>query len=222
MDTVAAIGSIGSCIGSFLAVGVALYVFFASKRPHVVAYLDSQMDHGALYFVVKNVGSSVAYDIKISCFDYEIVMQEVVPAVQASFVEKGIPMLVPDASRRTFIAKTNWAKEHIAEKEPSIKVSYARKGALGHKKAAVEEFILDYYSFANSLYERSDISKAANAAETTAEILTAMNEITKKIALALAPVPKSPEDSKSEESFRTEGRIREIALEGVRERQSER
>jgi len=169
VSTVAAIGSIGSCLGSLLAVGVALYVFFASKRPQVVAYLDSRTDHGTLYFVVKNVGSGVAYDIKISGFDYEMVMQEVAPAVQASFVKKGVPMLVPDASRRTAIAETGWAREHIAEKVPHIQVAYARMRACGRKKAMTEEFALDYYSFANSLYEKSDVVKMVAAMEGTAK-----------------------------------------------------
>lgn len=158
-----------SAIGTVAAVFVALYVYLADKRPDVVAFLDVDTDTGSLSFAVANYGNSVARDIRIEGFDNSFCMPQFRDKVAQTFVFRGVPCLVPGGIRKTSIATTDWAAKNLSDKECTITVTYVRKGLFGSLRKERESFVLDYLSFANSLYTKSDTHLMRVALETIAK-----------------------------------------------------
>lgn len=145
-----------SSIGTVAAVFVAIYIYLVDKRPDVVCYLDVDSDQGFLSFNVTNYGNSGARNIQIGGFDYSFCQSELKNKVMQTFVSRSIPCLVPNTSRKTIICITNWAVDNLADKRCVAAVSHERNGLFGGLGKEKESFILDYYSFANSLYAKSE------------------------------------------------------------------
>ncbi len=161
-DLIGEIASIASCLAGIVAVWVAIYVHYDSKRPAIVAYLEHDRDHGCIYLVVSNQGNGIAYDVKITDFDYSLVESEHQEMARKSFLSRGIPVLVPNASRNTIIQAGAGMRE-CADKSGVIKLSYKEKGMLRKRHECTDEFVLDYYSFSGSIYVQSDLHEMKNA-----------------------------------------------------------
>lgn len=160
-----------SALGTVAAVFVAIYIYLADKRPDVVCYLDVDSDAGSLSFSVTNCGNSAARNIQIEGFDYSFCQPDFRNKVGQTFVSRGIPCLVPNGSRRTAICGTSWAVANLADKKCTITVTYERTGLFGSLRKEKESFVLDYYSFANSIYTKSDSYLSRVALETIAKKL---------------------------------------------------
>jgi hypothetical protein len=175
MTVLAAIGSVGCCIATLVTAGVALHVFHVSRQPDVMAYLETERDHGVVLLVVRNFGAGAARDISIEGFDDSLVDPSFSPMISPSFIGNGIPYLVPDGSRDTIVAKISWAEDHLSGKKSNVVVYWTRRGLLGRSIPCSSKCFLDYYSFANSLYTKSDVQTIAEATEDIAKSLANMH-----------------------------------------------
>lgn len=160
-----------SALGTVAAVFVAIYIYLADKRPDVVAFLDVDTDNGVLSFAVANYGNSAARNIRIEGFDASLCMPEFRDKVAQTFVFRGIPCLVPNSIRKTSIATTSWAVNNLPDKECTITVTHERKGLFGSLRKERESFVLDYLSFVNSLYVKSETHLMRLALESIASKL---------------------------------------------------
>ena len=140
------------------AMGIAIWTVHESRRPQPVAFLE-------------NFGTGVASNIEISGFDYALVGEGEKKNVERSFVETGIPMLVPSARRDTLLLSgANDTKKRL-DVSCSVTLRYSERGLLGRPKHREEEFLLDMGSFAGSLYTMSDFHNMVVATESMAESL---------------------------------------------------
>ena len=160
-----------SAFGTVAAVFVAIYIYLADKRPDVVGFLDVDTDMGNLSFAVANYGNSAARNVRIKGFDTSLCMPEFRDKIAQTFVFRSIPCLVPNGIRRTSIATSDWAAKHLSDKECKITVIYERKGLFGSIRTNKETFVLDYLSFANSLYTKSETHLMRLALESIAKKL---------------------------------------------------
>ncbi len=143
MDLANTIAAWGSCAAAIVAVIVALYVSYKAELPEVVAYLKYDRDHVYMYLVVKNCGNGVARNVKLSGFDYDMADAKMAKLLRKSFVERGIPVLIPGAERSSTIQAGNSMCEH---KDDScvVTVSYDdEKSFLRRSKTVSEDFTLD-------------------------------------------------------------------------------
>lgn len=122
--------------------------------PEIRAYLDFDCNHGAMSLVVSNIGRGTARDIKILCFDYSIAKEDFVPQLKKSFIENGIPVLVPGAERRTTVRVGENVRVY-KDKSCNVEVSYLAAGFIRKSRKLSQEFLLDYYSFSGSIYPKS-------------------------------------------------------------------
>ena len=156
--------------GTVAAVVVALYLYWASQRPDVIAYLSHDRDNGCVVFVVENVGKGVARDVKFESFEFDLVQEKHRDFVrERSFLAKGIPVLVPGANRNTVVLDGSEIKDHDSF-APEVTVTYRRRRFRGYK-TETRSFPLDYYSFAGSIYTKSDLHRLTLATEAIAAIL---------------------------------------------------
>lgn len=154
---------------------VAVWTVHESKRPQPVAYLEHARDKSTVLLVVENFGSRVATDIKITGFSYVLVAENKKSNVKRSFVENGIPMLVPGARRDAILLTENDDMADYFDASCVVKLSYLERGLLGQTKPCDEEFVLDMGSFAGSLYTKSDFHNLALAAKSMADSLERMS-----------------------------------------------
>lgn len=154
-------------LASALAAGAAAWVAWRTYRagaiPKVVAYLTSDTDVSVVYLNVKNIGGGTAYDISIEIEDgfYMDSNSNVNRILESGFIAKGIPMLVPGDSRKTYIASSRDFAQHMEHSESKAIVAFSTKPG-GRKKT--ETCILDSYSF-RSLYTDSFAKRAVVALE---------------------------------------------------------
>ena len=158
--------------GTVSAVLVALYLYWAAQRPDVIAYLSHDRDNDCIVFVVENLGKGVARDLKFDSFDFDLVQERYRDFVRnRSFLSKGVPVLVPGASRSTVILCGPEIKDYDSVVS-EVSISYMRKGFCG-LVTEKHNFPLDYYSFSGSIYTKSDLHKIRVATEVIAGIRTA-------------------------------------------------
>jgi hypothetical protein len=144
-----------SCIAAVAAVIVALRSIYESKLPDVVVYLEHDRDNSCMNLVIKNFGKGVARNVSLHGFDYSMADPSKVPHLKHTFIERGIPVLVPEASRSTVIQGGASMKSH-SEDTCNVAVSYVEPAFPFGTKTFSETFVLDYYSFSNSLYTKSE------------------------------------------------------------------
>ena len=147
--TLAALCSIG-------AMGIAVWTVHDSRRPQPVAFLEHVRDKSCVLFVIENFGTGVASSIEISGFDYALVGEREKENVERSFVETGIPMLVPSARRDALLLCGPGDMGKRLGASCTVTLSYSERGLLGRPKHREEEFLLDMDSFAGCLYTMSD------------------------------------------------------------------
>lgn len=153
------------------AMGIAIWTVHESRRPQPVAFLEHVRDKSCILFVIENFGTGVASNIEISGFDYALVGEGEKKNVERSFVETGIPMLVPSTRRDTLLLSgANDTKKRL-DVSCSVTLRYSERGLLGRPKHREEEFLLDMGSFAGSLYTMSDFHNMVVATESMAESL---------------------------------------------------
>ena len=174
---------------------VALYVCYRSERPEVVAYLDYDIDHSSVNFVVANVGKGVARDIVLAGFDFDLVEPAMREIVHHGFISNGIPLLVPGASRQTVVGAGKSLKE-LQDARCVVTVSYQWNRRIGKGKKA-EDFVLDYYSFSGSLYTKSDLHEIKQSLEKSSKNLAALQKNVSQIADAGTNVTRQRDDPMS-------------------------
>ena len=158
------------------AMTVAVWSVHESRRPQPVAFLEHVRDKSCVLFVVENFGTGVASNIEIIGFDYALVGERKMKNVERSFVETGIPMLVPGARRDTLLLGGADDMRKRLGTSCSVTLRYSERGLLGRPKRREEEFLLDMGSFAGSLYTISDFHKMVVATESMAESLKRMSK----------------------------------------------
>lgn len=160
--------SVLTMLGTVAAVVVAFYLYCASQRPDVVAYLSHDRDNDCV-FVVKNLGKGVAKDVKFESSGFDFVQERYRDFVRdCSFLSKGIPVLAPGANRNTVVLDGPEIKDHdmLVSK---VVITYRRRRFWWHKTEK-RSFPLDYYSFAGSIYAKSDLCRLMVATEVIAGI----------------------------------------------------
>lgn len=158
------------------AMGIAVWTVHESRRPQPVAFLEHVRDKSCVLFVIENFGTGVASNIEIGGFDYALVGEREKENVERSFVETGIPMLVPGARRDTLLLDGANEMRKRLDVSCSVTLRYSERGLLGRPKRREEEFLLDMGSFAGSLYMMSDFHKMVVATESMAESLKRMSK----------------------------------------------
>lgn len=158
------------------AMGVAVWTVHESRRPQPVAFLEHVRDKSCVLFVIENFGTGVASDIEISGFDYALVGECERKTVERSFVEAGVPMLVPGARRDTLLLCGPGDMGKRLGASCAVTLSYSERGLLGGPKHREEEFLLDMGSFAGSLYTMSDFHNLVVATKSMAESLKKMSK----------------------------------------------
>ena len=156
--------------------GIAVWTVHDSRRPQPVAFLEHVRDKSCVLFVIENFGTGVASSIEISGFDYALVGEREKENVERSFVETGVPMLVPGARRDTLLLGGADDMRKRLGASCAVTLSYSERGLLGRSKRREEEFLLDMGSFAGSLYTMSDFHKMVVATESMAESLKRMSK----------------------------------------------
>ena len=152
---------IASTAAAIVAVFVALYVHHDSKTAQVASYLEHDRDHGAMLLIVKNFGSGIARDIEIDGFDCPTSDNKLSEYIAKSFIVRGIPMLVPGASRSTVILCGRDLSE-FSDSSNEITLRYHVRSFWGRRKTVEDKCVLDYYSFAGSTYTKSDMHEIAH------------------------------------------------------------
>lgn len=183
----------GSCAAAIVAVIVALYVSCKAELPEVVAYLEHDRDHACMYLVVKNCGSGVARNIKLSGFDYSMADTEMTKLLKRSFVERSIPILVPGAERSTTIQAGDSMRGH-EDDSCVVTVSYEENAFLRHSKTASEEFTLDFYSFSGSMYIMSDTHEIKKEFVKATKTLKDLNNSLRTIGVAISNLDGSEDN----------------------------
>lgn len=158
------------------AMGIAVWTVHDSRRPQPVAFLEHVRDKSCVLFVIENFGTGVASSIEISGFDYALVGECEKENVERSFVETGVPMLVPGARRDTLLLGGADDMRKRLGASCAVTLSYSERELLGRPKRREEEFLLDMGSFAGSLYTMSDFHKMVVATESMAESLKRMSK----------------------------------------------
>ena len=118
----------------------------------------------------------VASNIEISGFDYALVGERERKKVKCSFVETGIPMLVPGARRDTLLLSGADDMGKRLGVSCAVTLCYSERGLLGRTKHREEEFLLDMGSFAGSLYMMSDFHDMVVATKSMAKSLERMSK----------------------------------------------
>lgn len=196
--------STASCIAAVSAVVVALYVNYQSKLPDVAAYLEHDRDHASMYLVVRNFGKGIARNVELEGFDYEMATSDLYPSLKNSFIERGIPLLVPSAERSTIIqAAGSEMREHMYD-SCMVTISYSEDAFIGRSKTVKQEFMLDFYSFSGSVYTLTDVHEIkesmTNIQKTMKRIESDLNHINRSLQLLYAHV----NESDSKQSSQTE------------------
>lgn len=158
------------------AMGIAVWTVHESRRPQPIAFLEHVRDKSSVLFVIENFGTGVASNIEISGFDYALVGERERKKVKCSFVETGIPMLVPGARRDTLLLSGADDMGKRLGVSCAVTLCYSERGLLGRTKHREEEFLLDMGSFAGSLYMMSDFHDMVVATKSMAKSLERMNK----------------------------------------------
>lgn len=163
VDLVQLVVSAVSALAAVASVWVALYISHRSKWPDVVAYLEADLDSGTTDLVVRNIGDSPAYDVRVGFgVDYTLVQPVFQKGASGSFVRTGIPMLVPGSERRTTVFENGWGSEHATD-TCEVDVSFGRKGVLGGMRRMSARCVLEYRSYANAVHRHSLEKQAVDA-----------------------------------------------------------
>jgi len=130
---------------------VALQSYRFAKSPVVAVYLEPGENSRVAVLVAKNFGSGIAYDIEFSGYESLPVFEPLKEYVYSGFLKNGIPMLVPNAKRDTIVHVTEFA-EDLFEDETTyeVEVRYYRSNK-NWRRLMRQTFILEYYSFANTI-----------------------------------------------------------------------
>ena len=143
-------------LASVAAVLTTLYVYRKEREPRIAVFLESDTDNGTIELVVRNDGESAARNIRLPLFDWGMTQQSDLSIIKGSFITKGIPMLAPGCERRTILCTTRYAGNKLLDKEVLQHVDYERRTWRNSWTSCWDEFTLDYYSFAHTLYVASD------------------------------------------------------------------
>lgn len=177
-DWPAIVIAIFAAVGTVTAAAVAVGTFRRSAQPYVIAYIARDEDDGSVLLVVRNIGNGCAWNVSISGFDLsfagfypvsDLKMIDYRKKIQGTFIFRGIPMLAPGESRSTVIANMGYASQHLSDKESIITVEYSTAKNSREWRKRREEFALDYYSFANTIYSKSAEWRMATALEKIAD-----------------------------------------------------
>lgn len=152
-------------LASVAAVLTTLYVFHKQQEPRIVVFLESDTDNGAVELVVRNDGKSAARNIRLPLFDWEMAQLNDLSTIKGSFITRGIPMLAPGCERRTILCTTGYAGKKLQDKEVIQHVDYERRSLLNGWTDCWDDFTLDYYSFAHSVYFESDVHQSRVAVQ---------------------------------------------------------
>ena len=156
-------------LGTIAAVVAALYFYWASQLPDIIAYLSHDRDNDCVVFIIENVGKGVAENVKFESFDFDLVQEKYRDFVRKrSFLSKGIPILVPGANRSTVVLSGPEIKgcDMLVS---NVGIAYQRKRFWWYKTEK-RSFSLDYYSFAGTIYTKSDLHRLTVAVEAIADI----------------------------------------------------
>lgn len=157
-----------AAIISIASLWLAIWINHDAKMPQIAVSLEYDGDNRLVYLVVNNYGNGVARDIKFSDYDEEIFPEDFRPQIMKSFVKRGIPTLIPNAKRSTIVAGGN-LDESLVELSSEITITYYVRGLFSKNKKVSERTILEYLSFAQSLYAYSDLKRIRKALEKIAK-----------------------------------------------------
>lgn len=151
---IAAVGAVAAVTAVF----AALYVSYQAAVPKVVVHIEGDVDNSAYYLVISNFSNGVTRNVRLENFDYSVVAETYRDLVSDSFLDHGIPMLVPSASRRTIIA-AGGCMDDLKNQACNVTVAYEKGRWIRRKKRRTvrEEYLLDCSAFAGSLFSSSDM-----------------------------------------------------------------
>ncbi len=161
-----------AAIGAIAAAIVTWWVYYDSRRPDVVAYLERVGANGNIHLTLKNVGSAMAYDVRIDT--------SALPCSPPEFEKylhsfKYVSVLAP-GDTRSVLAFIPGVVDHVPEGVFDVPVSYA-----SHAEGRVMQrvFKLEYESFASVLWAQTNETlqrKAVVGIEKTLKKLLSIEE----------------------------------------------
>lgn len=118
---------------------------------------------------------------------------EMAKLLKRSFVERGIPILVPGAERSTTIQAGDSMRGH-EDDSCVVTVSYEENAFLRRSKTVSEEFTLDFYSFSGSMYVVGDIHEIKKEFAKATKTLESLNNSLKTIGSAISNLNEREEN----------------------------
>lgn len=151
-----------SAIAAIAASAIAWRSLRMSRDPEVVAYLHRDDDSGAVFYIVSNIGGGCAYDVRQEGLDFGYVQPELRSKAKESFMAGPIGMMAPGELRRTVICDASFAERNLIGRKAGVRIFFKRRK---NGKEFCRSYVLDYASFANSIYPKSDAHRMAVALE---------------------------------------------------------
>ena len=175
-EIVANIATFGALVVSLVALFITVRAYYQSGLPQIVVHIEADPDKNVFLFIVENTGKGVAFELSFSEIDSSIYDEKTVNYIKDTFIERGIPILVPGGIRSTVISGPSG--KLLESKASPVVVSYYVKGFIRSRKKMQETFILDYSSLIGSLIVKSDNHQVKIAIE---KIEKDLREIAKAI-----------------------------------------
>ncbi|WP_321974213.1 hypothetical protein [Paratractidigestivibacter sp.] len=144
-------------------IAVAIWTVRETQRAQPVVYLEHRRDLDVVAIVVKNFGNGVAYSIRLYGLGGRLVGDGVNDRIKNTFVETGIPMLVPGSSRDALLIIGAGETKNNEGLYADVTLEYTENGPFGIRRKRRETFVLDMRSFMRSVYSVSDEHKAAQS-----------------------------------------------------------
>lgn len=168
-DVVQIVATAVTAVIGIFTVWVALYVSWSAKWPDVMVYFEANRDDGITELVTKNFGTGVAYNVRIDGFNVGVIQKKCQDNVKQTFVQNGIPMLVPSAERRTIVFENDWAKDALRTTQMTVQVSCERRTLFHRLKKMSMSCILDYDSYAYAVYKHTVRKEMADSLKSIAK-----------------------------------------------------
>ena len=103
-EIVANIATFGALVVSLVALFITVRAYYQSGLPQIVVHIEADPDKNVFLFIVENTGKGVAFELSFSEIDSSIYDEKTVNYIKDTFIERGIPVLVPGGIRSTVIS----------------------------------------------------------------------------------------------------------------------
>ena len=153
------------------------------SAPYVVAYFD--LNFPLIFFVVKNLGKSVATEIKLSIDPPMAITQPILDLNKLSFLKDGIAALAPGSEIRTIFASSTTYFDDPPARPRKYKATIVYKGGLS-LQPRWHEMTLNLSAYEGTIHHnKNDLNDLVKEVEQIRRTFGELNSTSKKIAVAM-------------------------------------